>query len=203
MKRMKHIISTLALVLGMMQIGQAQVNTRAIKVQPIYGFSYEKIIKGDNTSLDFNVLHNSYRSSFVNFEEGFELEDRAKMSFTGVMPSVRFYTSKKKDGMRGFYLAPYAALGMGKIQGEVKRDDMFESESVTYNGAVMEVGGNLGWQWQIGSGLVLGIQGGMGWQRNTFGSQTIEVDGQSESITLSGNERINVPKLQFSIGYAF
>jgi len=97
-----------------------------------------------------------------------------------ITPELRFYPSKEKDPLRGFYIGPffrYSRFNMGASAGEFVNDNDNETYIGDFDGRLTLVGGGmiLGFQGLIGDAFVIDFNFGPGWGASKFSAIVSDV----------------------------
>ena len=161
----------------------------------------KNIIKTDITSLaelryDLNLQwehaidkHSSAQFGFVLHDKNF-FYNRFGFSFSA---SYRYYFSRKKSLMRGFYISPYTRYSFGQYPNLKYLYDYQAHESILrYKGeysnySYMQTGLKLGYQWQIKNKWVIDANAGVNVPYDFISNSTLEI----------------MPVLGIKLGYKF
>ena len=144
-----------------------KLNLPSLAVGNIY-LSYERVLtdkKSVNVAVSFmpskglmfsDLLSKNNSTSVNSDDSGLKYED-IKMSGFSVTPEFRFYTARRKEAPRGFYVAPYIKYQMINFKGDYTKtytnNDYPNGHTAHFNGkgnyGVMAAGVLLGYQWLI------------------------------------------------------
>ncbi len=189
------LLGAFALQLG----AQSGAPTQTIQLRPISTkIFYEHLVSND-ISLGATV---KLFPVFVNFQ-GDDGDGGIKFTNYSIAPEARFYLGKK-EGLEGFYIAPYFKVGATVLKTTTTSDDGLR-EKARFKGHTLGAGFVFGWQWITDSGFTIGT--GLGWGYNDFSFDDARVtysDGTTEvenvdDLTL----QFGLPVFRFSLGYAF
>ncbi|MEX2568237.1 MAG: DUF3575 domain-containing protein [Cyclobacteriaceae bacterium] len=139
-------------------------------------------------------------SQFTSSEEDLDQLDNARFGNFAITPEFRFYMGKK-DGPRGFYLAPFFRYSSINLQfPEYRIDDSgsMQGKTIDMEGNITGISGGLmlGSQWRLGKRVYLDwwILGG------GYGSSSGEISG-STSLTPAEQEDLRIELNDFDTGF--
>ncbi len=202
MKTIKHLLTTASILFFMLctlaplsaQVAPKQV----LKFKPFsFEFAYERAI---NNSISLQ-LAGRFLPIKISANDG---DGESSFSFNSyqLTPEARFYLAKRET-LEGFFIAPHFKYGFLRTKSDVTSDNDLRGEA-TFKGTTVGAGLTLGWQWIMGKGFSIDTQFGWGYSHRTFkDAEVVYEDGSREIETAPLELTLMLPRIGFSLGYAF